>query len=109
VPRLATLLERDRQIPHATSDFTHIDGGKASTTPSRASGVRLYRLSGIMSTRRREAAAAAAKIGAPGRTRTCGPELRRLVLYPTELRARRRRKNLVYQRVTVILPARAGS
>src|SRR5204863_5613981 len=27
-------------------------------------------------------------VGAPGRTRTCGPELRRLVLYPTELRAR---------------------
>jgi hypothetical protein len=27
--------------------------------------------------------------GAPGRTRTCGPELRRLVLYPTELRARK--------------------
>ena len=28
------------------------------------------------------------KPGAPGRARTCGPELRRLVLYPTELRAR---------------------
>src|SRR5688572_15087537 len=27
-------------------------------------------------------------IGAPGRTRTCGPRLRRPVLYPTELRAR---------------------
>jgi hypothetical protein len=26
--------------------------------------------------------------GAPGRTRTCGPRLRRPVLYPTELRAR---------------------
>ena len=26
--------------------------------------------------------------GAPGRIRTCGPKLRRLVLYPTELRAR---------------------
>jgi len=24
-----TLFERDRQIPHATSDFTHIDSGKA--------------------------------------------------------------------------------
>jgi hypothetical protein len=28
------------------------------------------------------------KSGAPGRTRTCGPRLRRPVLYPTELRAR---------------------
>ena len=28
--------------------------------------------------------------GAPGRIRTCGPKLRRLVLYPTELRARDR-------------------
>jgi hypothetical protein len=26
--------------------------------------------------------------GAPGRIRTCDPKLRRLVLYPTELRAR---------------------
>ncbi len=25
--------------------------------------------------------------GAPGTTRTCGPQLRKLVLYPTELRA----------------------
>ena len=30
-----------------------------------------------------------AKNGAPGWTRTSGPELRRLVLYPPELRARR--------------------
>jgi hypothetical protein len=29
-----------------------------------------------------------ARIGAPGRTRTCDPRLRRPVLYPTELRAR---------------------
>ena len=29
--------------------------------------------------------------GAPGRIRTCDPKLRRLVLYPTELRARARR------------------
>ena len=29
-----------------------------------------------------------AKGGAPGRTRTCDPRLRRPVLYPTELRAR---------------------
>ena len=28
------------------------------------------------------------EVGAPGRTRTCGPRLRRPVLYPTELRAR---------------------
>ena len=28
------------------------------------------------------------KTGAPGRIRTCGPKLRRLVLYPAELRAR---------------------
>ena len=28
------------------------------------------------------------KTGAPGRIRTCDPKLRRLVLYPTELRAR---------------------
>ena len=28
--------------------------------------------------------------GAPGRIRTCDPKLRRLVLYPTELRARAR-------------------
>ena len=27
-------------------------------------------------------------VGAPGRTRTCDPRLRRPVLYPTELRAR---------------------
>ncbi len=31
---------------------------------------------------------ASENIGAPGRTRTCGPRLRRPVLYPTELRAR---------------------
>ena len=30
---------------------------------------------------------AEAKAGAPGRIRTCDPKLRRLVLYPTELRA----------------------
>ena len=28
-------------------------------------------------------------VGAPDRTRTCGPQLRRLMLYPAELRARR--------------------
>ena len=28
------------------------------------------------------------KVGAPDRIRTCGPQLRRLVLYPAELRAR---------------------
>ena len=28
------------------------------------------------------------KVGAPGRDRTCDNQLRRLVLYPTELRAR---------------------
>ncbi len=28
-----------------------------------------------------------ARYGAPGRTRTCGPQLRRLLLYPPELRA----------------------
>jgi hypothetical protein len=28
-----------------------------------------------------------AKVGAPDRIRTCGPQLRRLVLYPAELRA----------------------
>jgi hypothetical protein len=31
--------------------------------------------------------AAARRAGAPGRTRTCDPRLRRPVLYPTELRA----------------------
>src|SRR5687768_8952650 len=36
----------------------------------------------------RGAAKRAKRVGAPGRTRTCDPRLRRPVLYPTELRAR---------------------
>jgi hypothetical protein len=36
---------------------------------------------------------ALAIVGAPGRTRTCDPRLRRAMLYPTELRARAERAN----------------
>ena len=39
--------------------------------------------------------------GAPGWTRTSGPELRRLVLYPTELRARAEDSDVMVTRLAV--------
>jgi hypothetical protein len=42
------------------------------------------------------------RIGAPGRIRTCGLKLRRLLLYPTELRAR---DESTYQQIVRLLKA----
>jgi hypothetical protein len=42
-----------------------------------------------------------AKSGAPDRIRTCGPQLRRLVLYPAELRAQNSRRSSVASRQSV--------
>jgi hypothetical protein len=48
------------------------------------------------------------RVGAPGWTRTSGPELRRLVLYPTELRARSTNSTVFARRTPTTLPAPAA-
>ena len=53
--------------PSVTRDYRGLEGGLSETRTRRC-----YRRG----------------IGAPGRNRTCDPKLRRLVLYPAELRAR---------------------
>ena len=50
---------------------------------------RFFRLRRVSKLPRFESAGLSAKIGAPGRTRTCNIRLRRPVLYPVELRAQR--------------------
>jgi hypothetical protein len=41
--------------------------------------------------------------GVPGRIRTCDPQLRRLLLYPAELRAHRKRRKIYKQLLKIFL------